>query len=74
LLGAYRVAISLYTTAQQRFQGLPGDDFKLAWKELKRLREACKAADEALLMHWHQEHPDFGEIPGPSKASPKGVG
>jgi hypothetical protein len=74
LLGAYRHAVKLYTAAQGRFQGLLKDDFKLAWEGLKRLREACKAADEALLLHWHQEHPDFAEIPMPSKASPRGVG
>jgi hypothetical protein len=67
LLSAYRGTAKLYTAAQERFQGLLGDDFKLAWKELKRLREACKAADEALLVHWRQEHRDFAEIPGLQK-------
>jgi hypothetical protein len=28
-------------------------------KELKRLRQACKDADDALIEHWRQEHPDF---------------
>ena len=69
LLSAYRGAVKLYTAAQERFHGLLGGDFKLAWKELKRLKEACRAADETLLIHWRQEHPDFAEITGPSKAS-----
>jgi hypothetical protein len=74
LLTAYRHAVKLYTAAQGRFQGLLGDDFKLAWEGLKRLREACKAADEALLLHWHQKHPDFAKIPGHSKSVTKGIG
>ena len=27
---------------------------KLAWKELKGFREACKTADESLLAHWRE--------------------
>jgi PAS domain S-box-containing protein len=48
LLAAYKHAISRYTTAQQRFQRPLVGDFKLAWNELKHLREARKAAEEAL--------------------------
>jgi hypothetical protein len=58
---AYKRAVGVYTTAQRRFQGLLRDDFKLEWKELKRSREACEAADEALMAHWRKEHTDLAE-------------
>ena len=40
LLAAYKDAISLYTNAKRRIRGLLGDNFILAFKELKRLRLA----------------------------------
>ena len=66
LVGAYKVAISLYTTAQRGFHGPLIGDFELAWKELKRLRQACKAADEGLLAHWREEHSNLTEKAGAS--------
>ena len=33
-----------------------GFKVKLGWQELKRLRETCKAADEALMAQWRKEH------------------
>jgi hypothetical protein len=69
LLAAYKHAVSLYTTAQRGFLGPLVGDFDLAWKELKRLREACRAADDGLLGHWRTEHTDLGEKVGSSKVS-----
>jgi len=66
LVGGYKVAISLYITAQRGFKGPLLGDFKVAWEELKRLREACKGADEALLAHWREEHMDLAEKAGAS--------
>ena len=69
LLRTYRQAAKLYAAAQERFQALLRDDFKLAWTELKRLREACRTADEALVAHWREEHTDLAEKAGLPKAS-----
>ena len=66
LLSTYRHAAKSYADAQERFQALLRDDFKLAWQELKRLREACKTADEALIAHWRKEHTDLAEKAGAS--------
>jgi hypothetical protein len=66
LLNTYRQAAKLYAAAQERFQAQLRGDFKLAWKELKRLREACRTADEALLAHWREEHSDLAEKAGAS--------
>ena len=74
LVSAYEHAVSLYTTAQRKLQGLVGDEFRLAWKELKRFREACKAADEALLAHWREKHTDLAEKARSARASPTGIG
>jgi hypothetical protein len=59
--------------AQGGFHWLLGDDFKLAWNELKRSRGACKATDEALVVHWRQEHPGFAGK-GFKRASTTGIG
>ena len=44
-------------------KGLPGrsrdDPYANAPLELKRLRQACKDADDALMEHWRKDHPDF---------------
>ena len=56
LLAVYRRAISLYSTAQRRIRGLKGDDFILAFKELKRLKVECRNADDALMGHLGQDH------------------
>ena len=59
LLADYRDAVSVLTDAGRKFQGPARGDFPVALKELKRLRQACKDADDALIEHWRQEHPDF---------------
>ena len=61
LLATYKHAISLYTTAQQRIRELLGDDFILAFKELKRLRLECRNADDALMAHLRQDHGRLSE-------------
>ena len=66
LLDAYKHAISLYTTAQRRIRGLLGDEFMLAWKELKRLRRTCLLADDALMEHLGQDHGNLSEKSGGS--------
>ena len=61
LLAAYKDAISLYTNAQRRIRGLLGDNFILAFKELKRLRLECRHADDALMAHLRQDHGRLSE-------------
>jgi hypothetical protein len=56
LLAAYRSAVSLYTNAERSFRGLLGDGFPVALKELKRLKQACRDADDALTEHRRQDH------------------
>ena len=56
LLAAYKQAVNLYTNAGQSFRGALGDDSRLALKELRRLRQASKDADNALVAHLHQDH------------------
>ena len=66
LLATYKHAISLYTTAQSRIRGLVGDDFMPAWTELKRLRQTCLLADDALMEHLGQDHGNLSEKSGGS--------
>jgi excisionase family DNA binding protein len=67
LLAAYKQAVNLYTNAGQSFRGALGDDSRLAFKELRRLRQACKDADNALMAHLHQDHWRKGGVLGPEK-------
>ena len=66
LLAASKHATSLYMTAQRRIRGLLGDDFILAFKELRRLRLECGNADDALMAHLRQNH---GKLPEKTSGS-----
>lgn len=59
LLADYKNAVRVFTNAGRKFRGATRDDFPLELKELKRLRQACKDADDALMEHWRKDHPDF---------------
>ena len=54
LLAAYNCTANLYTKAMQRMGGLAGEDFRLAVKELERLRAKCQDDDDALTAHYRQ--------------------
>ena len=56
LLAACKRSVRLFTDAERGCQGLHGDDFQLALKELKRLRQACRDADDTLMAHFSQHH------------------
>lgn len=56
LLAAFKHAVSLYTNAGESFRGALRGDSRQALKELRRLRQACKDADNALVAHLHQDH------------------
>ena len=56
LLAAYKHAVKLYSTAELKCRGMLGDDLQLALEELKRLRQACRDADDALMAHLSQHH------------------
>ena len=58
LLAKYQQAVGLYGNAAQRFQGESEDDFQLALKELKRLKQACNDAEDALVKHYGLDHPN----------------
>ena len=54
LLAVYKRAVKLYADAELSCRGLLGDDFRQAWKEMERLRQACREADDAVLAHLRQ--------------------
>jgi hypothetical protein len=56
LLADYKRQVALYTNAEQGFRGLLRGEFPLALKELKRLKRACREADDALIEHCDQNH------------------
>ena len=59
LLANYKSCVRLFTNAQRSLRGAIGDDFQLALKELKHLKQACEDADRALLDHWRQDHGNY---------------
>jgi len=56
LLDAYKHFVTVLTNAGLCFRGASGEDFLPALKELKRLRQVCRDADDALMEHWRQDH------------------
>jgi hypothetical protein len=64
LLANYKLAVRLFADAEQSFRGAVRSDFQLALKELKRLKQACRDADKALMDHWRQDH-DNHLVPEP---------
>lgn len=57
LLADYKCRVRLFAEAERRFRSVIRDDFRLALKKLKRLKQACKDADTALMERWRQDHP-----------------
>jgi hypothetical protein len=49
--------VALFTNAERSFRGRLGDEFPVELKELKRLKQACRDADDALMEHCRQDHP-----------------
>lgn len=56
LLAAYKHCATVLTNAGLCIRGVRGEDFLPALKELKRLRQVCRDADDALITHWRQAH------------------
>jgi hypothetical protein len=56
LFAAYKHTVNLYTQAIEEMGGLNGDAFRLALKELERLKAKSQDANEALMAHWRQDH------------------
>jgi hypothetical protein len=59
LMGDYKYRVSLLKNAVRDFAGTIGADSTRAAAEVERLRRECHEADERLMAHWHQDHPDF---------------
>ena len=66
LLAAYKNAVRVYSDAELSCRGLLGDDFQRVRKEVERLRQACRDADDALIGHLHRDHSNFAQKYGPS--------
>jgi len=60
LLAAYKEAVSLYQTAVWKNSALAIGHFMLAFKQTKRLRKACRDANDAFMKHWSQHYSDPG--------------
>jgi hypothetical protein len=56
LLAAYKHCARVLTNVGLCFRDVSGEDFPPALTELKRLRQVCRDADEALIAHWRQAH------------------
>jgi len=56
LLSLYERSVRRYVNAARNIKGTLGDDFKRAFQEAKRLRNACHLASQDLIMHWRQKH------------------
>jgi hypothetical protein len=56
LLADYQRCVEHLVDVGIRFRAVRGDSFLTALKELKRLRERCQDADDALMAHWSTEH------------------
>jgi len=59
LAQAYRV--DLFKSAVRNFAGAIGENSTRGAAEVERLRRECDDADERLMAHWHQEHPELAK-------------
>jgi hypothetical protein len=59
LTGNYRHLISLFKNAVRNFTGAIGEDSTQGAAELERLKRECHDADDRLMPHWRQDHPEF---------------
>jgi hypothetical protein len=64
LLAAYKRSVSLFKDAEGSCQGLLGEEFQLAMKELQQLHQTCHDANAALTAHWRQDHSNLLENSG----------
>jgi hypothetical protein len=62
LMDDYRHQVTLFKNAVQNFTGTIGADSTRGAAEVERLRRECRVADERLMSHWRQDHP---ELPKP---------
>jgi len=56
LLADYKQAVKVYANAERSLQGLLEHDYKLAFEKAVKLRQACKAASDAIMEHWRHAH------------------
>jgi hypothetical protein len=61
LMGDYKLAVNLLKDAVRKFSGTIGADSTRTAAEVERLRAECHHADERLMSHWRQDHPDFSK-------------
>ena len=64
LTGNYRHLISLFKNAVRNFTGAIGGDAQVGATEVERLRRECHEADDRLMAHWRQEHPELTKSHG----------
>jgi len=61
LLSSYRNAVSAFKSAVQNLAGAIGADFTQGAAEVERLRRNSHGADERLIAHWRQDHPELAK-------------
>jgi hypothetical protein len=59
LMDDYRYQVSLFKNAVRDFSGTIGADSTRAAAEVEGLRRECRVADERLISHWRQDHPEL---------------
>jgi hypothetical protein len=59
LICEYRHLASLFKNAVRNSTGAIGDDFRRGTAEVERLRRECHDADDRLMAHWRQDHPEL---------------
>ena len=64
LMGDYRHLISLFKDAVRNFTGAIGNDSQAGAAEVERLRRECHDADDRLMSHWRQDHPELAKLRG----------
>jgi hypothetical protein len=68
LMDDYKYRVGLFKSAVRDFTGAIDDDSTRGAAEAERLRRECHDADERLMAHWRQDHPELAK--SCSKSSP----
>jgi hypothetical protein len=60
-LSSYKLSAKVYLNALKSLRGLVGEEHRLAAQEAQQLKLESERIGDALMDHWHQDHPELAK-------------